>query len=50
MFFSEAMGLEVIMPITSIQASLAVQDMYEQVVMLPDIVPRITRDVPLDEA
>lgn len=47
--FSEAIGLEASMPILSIQGSLALRDVYEQVMLLPDIVPGITRDVPQDE-
>lgn len=34
--FSEAIGLEATMPIRLIQGSLALQDVYEQVVLLPE--------------
>lgn len=47
--FSEVSGLEAMMPITSIQGFLALQDVYEQVILVPEIVPGITRDVPEDE-
>ncbi|WP_255427259.1 Uma2 family endonuclease [Candidatus Chloroploca sp. Khr17] len=47
--FSEAIGLEAIIPITSIQGSLALQAIYEQVSFIPEIVPGITRDVPEEE-
>jgi Uma2 family endonuclease len=47
--FSEAIGPEAMIPITSIQGSLALQDVYEQVSMIPEILPNITRDVPQSE-
>lgn len=47
--FSEAMGLDAVMPITSIQCSLALQDVYEQVSFGSEIVPGITRDVPEED-
>jgi Uma2 family endonuclease len=47
--FSEASGIEAILPIASIQGSLALQDVYEQVTVTPEIVPGLTRDVPPEE-
>ena len=47
--FSEAVGPEAIMAMPSIQGSLALQNVYEQVFVTPEILPGITRDVPQDE-
>ena len=47
--FSEAIGPEAIMAMPSIQGSLALQDVYEQVFVTPESLPGITRDVPQDE-
>lgn len=46
---SEAIGLEAVISIASIHGALALQDVYEQVVLVPEIVSTITRDVPPDE-
>ena len=47
--FSEAIGPEAIMAMPSIQGSLALQDVYEQVFVTPESRPCISRDVPQDE-
>lgn len=44
--FSEAIGIEATLPISSIQGSLALRDVYEEVAIIPEIVPGITRDMP----
>jgi Uma2 family endonuclease len=47
--FSEAIGIEATLPISSIQGMLALRDVYEQVPVIPEIVPGITRDIPSEE-
>lgn len=46
---SEAVGLEAVMPIASVQGALTLQDVYEQVAVVPEVVPGITRDIPPEE-
>jgi Uma2 family endonuclease len=45
---TEAIGLEAAMPITSIQGTLTLHDVYEQVIMIPELLPDITRDISED--
>lgn len=47
--FSEALGLEAALTLASIDGSLSLQDVYEQVVVAPDIILEITRDIPPHE-
>lgn len=47
--FSEFIGLEAVLPILSIQGSLTLRDVYEQVPITPEVIPGITRDMPPEE-
>jgi Uma2 family endonuclease len=47
---TEAVGIETVMPLLSVQISLALKDVYDEVPIIPEILPIITRDVPEDEA
>ncbi|MEI8164988.1 MAG: Uma2 family endonuclease [Chloroflexales bacterium] len=48
--FSEAVGLEAVMPLAAIQGTLVLHDVYEQVVLVAERAPKITRDLPPDES
>lgn len=47
--FSEAIGRESSMPIASIHGTLELRDVYERVTFLPEVVARLTRELPVDE-
>ncbi|MFV9505123.1 MAG: Uma2 family endonuclease, partial [Oscillochloridaceae bacterium umkhey_bin13] len=44
--FSEALGLDAIMPIRSIQGALTLRDVYEQVSIGPELTPGFSPDLP----